>query len=71
VWTTDTGWKIRIGAALEIERTGDIRADVAALTRRMAAEFERAIASRPVDWHMFQPAWNNRLGPVGRNGRDP
>jgi phosphatidylinositol dimannoside acyltransferase len=71
VWTTDNGWKIRIGEALEIERTGDIRADVTALTRRMAAEFERAIAARPVDWHMFQPAWNNRLGPVGRSGRDP
>jgi len=69
VWTTDNGWKIRIGAALETERTGDIRADVTALTRRMAAEFERAIAARPVDWHMFQPAWENRLGPGGRDGR--
>jgi lauroyl/myristoyl acyltransferase len=37
----------------------------------MAAEFERAIAARPVDWHMFQPAWENRLGPGGRDGPDP
>ena len=71
VWTTDNGWKIRVGAALEIERTGDTRADVTALTRKMAAEFERAIAARPVDWHMFQPAWEKRLGPGGRDGRDP
>jgi lauroyl/myristoyl acyltransferase len=44
---------------------------VTALTRRMAAEFERAIAARPVDWHMFQPAWEKRLGPGGRDGPDP
>jgi lauroyl/myristoyl acyltransferase len=24
----------------------------------MAAEFERAIAAKPADWHMFQPAWD-------------
>jgi phosphatidylinositol dimannoside acyltransferase len=70
VWTTDKGWKIRIGVALEIERTGNTRADVTALTRRMASEFERAIAARPVDWHMFQPAWENRLAAGGRDGRD-
>jgi phosphatidylinositol dimannoside acyltransferase len=70
VWTTDNGWKIRIGGALEIERTGDMRADVTALTRRMGSEFERAIAARPVDWHMFQPAWENRLAAGGRDGRD-
>ncbi len=57
VSTTDDGWFIRVNEPLEIERTGVIREDVAAFTRLMAAEFERAIAARPVDWHMFQPAW--------------
>jgi len=71
MWTTENGWKIQVGAALEIERTGDMRADVTALTRRMAAEFERAISARPVDWHMFQPAWDERPGSGGRDGRDP
>jgi lauroyl/myristoyl acyltransferase len=66
VWTTERGWRIRIGSPLEFERTGDMRADVAALTRLMAAEFERAIASRPVDWHMFQPAWGEPGGSRGR-----
>jgi lauroyl/myristoyl acyltransferase len=47
-----------------------MRADVTALTRRMAGEFERAIAARPVDWHMFQPAWENQLAAGGRDGRD-
>jgi len=59
VYTTDDGWSIRIGAPLSIERTGVVRDDVAALTRLLAAEFERAIAARPVDWHMFQPAWDS------------
>jgi lauroyl/myristoyl acyltransferase len=69
VWTTDDGWRIRVGAPLEIERTGDMRTDVTALTRLMAAEFERAIAARPVDWHMFQPAWDDRPGAGGGDGR--
>ncbi len=53
----DQGWHVRIGAPVRIERTGEMRTDVAALTRRMGAEFERAIAARPADWHMFQPGW--------------
>lgn len=57
VWTTDEGWHVRIGAPLEIERSGTVRDDVSALSRLMAAEFERAISARPPDWHMFQPAW--------------
>ena len=55
VYTTDHGWRCRIGQPLEVERTGSLRADAGALTRLMAAEFERAIAARSVDWHMFQP----------------
>ena len=57
VYTTEHGWRIRIGEALEFERTGDTRADVTEFTRRMAAEFERGIAARPPDWHLFQPGW--------------
>lgn len=59
VYTLPDGWQVRIGAPLEIDRTGDTRADVRALSRAMAAEFERAIAARPADWHMFQPAWDD------------
>jgi lauroyl/myristoyl acyltransferase len=58
VYTLPEGWQVRIGAPLAIERTGDTRADVTAISRRMAAEFERAIAARPSDWHLFQPAWD-------------
>jgi KDO2-lipid IV(A) lauroyltransferase len=56
-YTTPDGWLVRIGEPLEIERTGDARADVRTLSRAMARRFERAIAARPTDWHMFQPAW--------------
>jgi KDO2-lipid IV(A) lauroyltransferase len=42
---------------LEIERTGDLRADVARVTRMLAAEFEELIRRAPEQWHMFQPNW--------------
>jgi hypothetical protein len=25
----------------------------------MAARFERAIAAKPPDWHLFQPGWDD------------
>jgi KDO2-lipid IV(A) lauroyltransferase len=55
--TLDCGWEVRFEPPLEIERTGSLRADVAELSRLMAERFERAIAARPTDWHMFQPGW--------------
>ena len=72
VYTRDDGWEVRIGEPLEFERTGVMREDVAALSRLMAERFERAIAAKPTDWHMFQPAWpqaafdGRRAGDAGR-----
>ena len=57
VLTTEEGWLCRISEPLRIEATGKTRSDVIALTRLLAQHFERAIAAKPVDWHMFQPAW--------------
>jgi phosphatidylinositol dimannoside acyltransferase len=57
IYTTEEGWFCRIGDPLEFERTGETRKDVTALTTLLAREFERFIAAKPVDWHMFQPAW--------------
>jgi KDO2-lipid IV(A) lauroyltransferase len=57
VYTTERGWRIHIGEPLVLERTGNTRADVTELTRRIAVEFERGIAARPADWHLFQPGW--------------
>jgi KDO2-lipid IV(A) lauroyltransferase len=42
---------------LDTTRTGNFRSDVARLTRDMVAAFEQMIASRPEQWHVFQPAW--------------
>ena len=57
-YTTPDGWRIEIGEPLSIERTGDRRADVRALTSMVARGFEEAIAAAPSDWHMFQPGWS-------------
>lgn len=62
VSTLPEGWRIRIGPPLEYEPTGVTRTDVAELSRMMAAEFERAIAARPADWHLFQPGWETVAG---------
>ncbi|MFM8944463.1 MAG: phosphatidylinositol mannoside acyltransferase [Actinomycetota bacterium] len=57
VSTTDRGCRLRIGSPIEAPRTGDARADVRAMTQRLADEMTRAIAARPADWHVLQPGW--------------
>jgi KDO2-lipid IV(A) lauroyltransferase len=56
-YTTKDGWEVHFEGPLEVERSGDLRTDVTELSRLMAERFERAIASHPTDWHMFQPGW--------------
>lgn len=58
VYTTPEGWRCVIVPPLEVEPSGDLREDVARLTRTVARDFERFIAAAPADWHMFQPAWD-------------
>jgi KDO2-lipid IV(A) lauroyltransferase len=55
--TTPTGWALRF-RPVTAERSGKRKDDVVALTRALAAEFERGIASSPSDWHLFQPGWD-------------
>ena len=54
--TTPNGWSLRF-RTVTAERTGRRKDDVIALTRALAGEFERGIASSPSDWHLFQPGW--------------
>lgn len=68
-YTLKDGWEIHFEGPLEIERTGSLRADVEALSRVMAERFERAIASHPTDWHMFQPAWDPADTPAASPAR--
>ncbi|HEX6401417.1 MAG TPA: phosphatidylinositol mannoside acyltransferase [Actinomycetota bacterium] len=55
--TTPTGWELRF-RTVTAPRTGRRKEDVVALTRALAAEFERGIAESPSDWHLFQPGWD-------------
>lgn len=58
VFTTPDGWRIRIEPAIAVERTDDLRSDVATMTKLLATCFERYVSAAPADWHMFQPAWD-------------
>jgi phosphatidylinositol dimannoside acyltransferase len=57
VYTTDRGWRCVMNEPIRIEPTGDRKKDAEALTRRLAASFERAISAAPADWHLFLPGW--------------
>lgn len=51
------GWEV------EVQRSGDRRADAIALTEGMARRFEEAIALAPEQWWgAFQPIWIDQLG---------
>lgn len=63
VYDTEDGWRCQVGRRLEVERTDSLREDVTSLTRLMAAEFERAIAAAPTQWHMWRPAWPDEARP--------
>jgi phosphatidylinositol dimannoside acyltransferase len=55
---TATAWPV------SVELSGDRRADTLALTRAMAAGFERAIAEAPEQWFgAFQPIWLDQRVP--------
>jgi lauroyl/myristoyl acyltransferase len=57
VYDVGEDWLINIDP-VTVERTRDMRADVIALTRELADRFERSIAAAPIQWHMFQRAWD-------------
>jgi phosphatidylinositol dimannoside acyltransferase len=51
------------GEVIDVPDTGDRRADVAALTERIAARFERDIGAAPEQWWgAFQPFWPDLPG---------
>jgi lauroyl/myristoyl acyltransferase len=57
VYEMGGGWRCVMSEPIEVEPSGNRREDITALTRLMAAGFERAIAASPPDWHLFQPGW--------------
>lgn len=56
-YTTRDGW-VEVLSEVTIEPTGRRKDDIVALTRALAASFEKAIAAAPSDWHLFQPGWD-------------
>ena len=71
VFTTEEGWHCRINPPIRFTPSGETRADVAAMTRMIAEQFERHIAAAPADWHMFQPAWDLDADSPGQRAPRP
>ncbi len=51
-----------IKPAVQFERSGKLRADIAALTQLVANELEAMIAAAPTQWHVLQPVWPSDPG---------
>ena len=68
-------WVSVVRPPIRIEPSGDQRADILALTQRLADEFEQLIGQAPEQWHMLSRFWRaERPGePQGGAlvGRDP
>ncbi|MFM7684875.1 MAG: hypothetical protein ACKPDI_02990, partial [Actinomycetota bacterium] len=47
---------------LAVNRTGDLRGDVARVTQSLAYELEFLIRRAPEQWHLFQPNWPSDPG---------
>lgn len=43
--------------AVQVERTADETADVAAATQNLASELDTLISRAPTQWHLMQPNW--------------
>jgi KDO2-lipid IV(A) lauroyltransferase len=61
-FTDDGGWGHDVGRPIELPQ-GRLRDRVSAGTQRLADEFARFVAKRPVDWHMLQKLWLADLRP--------
>ena len=57
VYSEPGGWLCVMREPIQLQETGDRRADVTAITQALAKEFEALISVQPADWHMFQPGW--------------
>lgn len=53
-------WRPTIPGPVEIEPTGDLRADVETLTRKLATALESLIAATPQQWYVLSPIWRDR-----------
>jgi lauroyl/myristoyl acyltransferase len=57
VYQEPDGWRCVMHEGLAVERVGDRRKDITAISQAMTTAFERGISALPADWHLFQPGW--------------
>ena len=58
-----------IDPPIEVERSGDLKADALALTQAMARRLQYHVANHPEHWTVFQKRWPARHGPGLSNER--
>ena len=53
--------------AIDTERRGKLRADVARVTQDLAHALEMLIRRAPEQWHLLQPNWPSDYDALGRS----
>jgi KDO2-lipid IV(A) lauroyltransferase len=64
------GHRITITPAFEIERTGDVRTDITALTRAFNAALEAQVRRNPAEWVWWHRRWRRQPQPLLDLDRD-
>ena len=55
-----------VGEPVEVESTGDTRADVARITQDLVHRMEAQIRKAPEQWHLLQPNWPSDYEALGQ-----
>lgn len=63
-WKDGTRWG-HVLPAIDTERRGKLREDIARVTQDLAAAFEILISAAPEQWHMLQPNWPSDYTALG------
>jgi phosphatidylinositol dimannoside acyltransferase len=64
LWFEGRGWGVHIYPEVPVPAEGTRRDKIAAMTQRMARDFEAGIAAHPEDWHMLQRVFAEDFDPA-------
>jgi len=64
LWFEGRGWGVDIYPEVPVPAEGSRREKIAAMTQRMARDFEAGIAAHPEDWHMLQRVFAEDFDPA-------
>ena len=64
LWFEGRGWGVGIYPEVPVPAEGSRREKIAAMTQRMARDFEAGIAAHPEDWHMLQRVFAEDFDPA-------